>query len=709
MQVVQLSRGGTSLVLGLPEDDVPVVLHWGPDLGSLTDSDLTDLVTAVSMPFVDSAVMSQERLSLLPRHSSGWIGRPGIAGSRSGSAWSLTYDGGVDHAVEEATDVASVRSTATDTAGGLEVVTEVELLGSGLVRVRAGVRNLGADGYEVLAVEPALPVPAEADEVLDTAGRHTHEREPQRRPFDLGQWVREARGGRPGHESPLLLCAGRAGFGFRTGRVWGVHLAWSGNQVLSAERSFTGWRLLRGGELLLPGEVRLAHGESYQAPWLYGSWGEGLDQLSARFHDTLRARPDHPRAPRKVVFNTWEPLGFDLSMERLLDLADRAAAVGAERYVLDDGWFRGRRDDRAGLGDWYVDEEVFPDGLRPLVDRVHELGMDFGLWFEPEAVNQDSDLARAHPDWLFQTEHGPGVSSRFQHVLDLGNPAAYDFVLERMSAVIGELDVAFVKWDHNRALVDAGHAPAFTPGVRAQTEAAYRLMSELKARHPGLEIESCCGGGGRLDLGVMEHTDRVWVSDCIDAHERHRMVRWTGLTLPPEVLGTHIGATRDHTTSRTHALSFRAGTALWGHLGIEWDIRSLTDLELVDLRRWVGFHKEVRDLLHSGRVVRADSTNPALSLDGVVAVDGGDALFRLSALEHTLTWPPGRVTLPGLMPDARYHVRLQPPGDGVGHAAWAPPWVVDGVVQTGQQLGEVGLQSPLLDVDHLVLLRASRV
>lgn len=280
-------------------------------------------------------------------------------------------------------------------------------------------------------------------------------------------------------------------------------------------------------------------------------------------------------------------------------------------------------------------------------------------------------------------------------------------MLERVSAVVGEYGVAYIKWDHNRALADAGHSPDFSPGVHAQTLATHRMMAELKARHPGLEIESCCGGGGRLDLGILEHTDRVWVSDCIDAHERQRMVRWTGLTLPPELMGTHVGSGADHTTKRSHGLAFRAGTAIWGHMGVEWDLTRASAQDLAQLGTWIAFHKEVRDLLHTGTVVHADLTNPALVLEGVVAADGGDALYRLAAVDHTLTWPAGRVTLPGLDPDRAYHVSAQGPGGVPGPVA--PAWVADGVTLTGRVLAEVGIQAPLLDTDHLVLLRATQV
>ena len=205
--------------------------------------------------------------------------------------------------------------------------------------------------------------------------------------------------------------------------------------------------------------------------------------------------------------------------------------------MLDDGWFVGRRSDNAGLGDWQVDPDLWPDGLHPLVDRVTELGMQFGLWVEPEMINLDSHLARAHPDWVMSTGDRMPISSRQQQVLDLGNPAAYEHILESLDALLSEYRISYLKWDHNRDLIDSGHAPAGHPAVHDQTVAVYALMDELRRRHPGLEIESCSSGGGRVDLEVLQHTDRVWTSDCIDALERQTIQRYTGLLLPPELIG----------------------------------------------------------------------------------------------------------------------------------------------------------------------------
>ena len=710
--VLTLDRGGTVLLVRVAPDSLPSIAHWGPSLGDDIDPDA--VLVALARPVSDSLTTTQERLAVLPQHSSGWLGRPGLLGHRDGRDWSVSFDHVAHRLVDDPSDETGtarlrLESEGVDLAGGLVVGTDIEVLDTGLVRVRARVRNTGVGTYEVSHLEPALPVPPEAVELLDFTGRHGHERAAQRRPFDIGAWVRESWGGRPGLDAATLLCAGTPSFGYRHGRVWAAHLAWSGNQVVSAERTVTDWRLLRGGELLLPGEVRLEPGSTYTSPWLTGTWGDGLDAASDRIHRTLRARPHHPRRPRPVLLNTWEAAYFSHDLDHLVELAEKAAAVGIERYVLDDGWFGRRRDDTAGLGDWTVSDEVWPDGLRPLVDRVHELGMDFGLWFEPEMVNLDSDLAAAHPEWLFRTPHGTGIPSRYQHVLDLGHAEAYAHVLARMSDLVAEYDIAFIKWDHNRPVVDGGHGPGGEPGVHAQANAVLRLMRELKDLHPGLEIESCAGGGGRIDLATAEVTDRVWVSDCIDAHERHRLVRHTGLLLPPELLGTHVGAGADHTTGRHLALDFRAGTAVWGHFGVEWDLTTAGDDELRRLRDWITFYRGARDLLHTGTVVHADVTNPALQVDGVVAADRGEALFRLSVLDHTLVWPPGRVTFPGLDADARYAVDLPAPQDLSTVLATGPRWVREGVVLSGRLLASVGLQAPSMRVGELLVIGLSRV
>ncbi|MDT0267579.1 alpha-galactosidase [Streptomyces sp. DSM 44915] len=699
---------GTALVLDCTAGGLPRVVHWGADLGDLDQDTLAGLARAVVPQIASNNVDLPVPLALLPEHSAGWQGTPGLTGHRAGADFSTAFAVTSLQAADRALTV-----TAEDVVAALELRLEIELTESGLVRQRARLTSLAEDGaapFSLGGLLLALPVPERATELLDMTGRHLRERTPQRHAFTIGTHLRDNRKGRTGTDAVTVHIAGEAGFGFQRGEVWGLHVGWSGNHRSLAERTHTGVSLLAGGELPLAGEIALGPGESYTSPWVYGSYGRGLDALSDRFHDYLRARPSHPSTDRPVTLNVWEAVYFDHDLPKLKELADAAAEIGAERFVLDDGWFRGRRDDHAGLGDWYVDETVWPDGLHPLADYVRGLGLEFGLWVEPEMVNVNSDLARAHPEWILATGDRLPPESRHQQVLDLGHPEAYAYLLERLDALVGEYALTYLKWDHNRDLVEAGHSPSGQAGVHAQTRAVYRLLDELRTRHPGLEIESCSSGGGRVDLGILERTDRVWTSDCIDALERQRIQRWTGLLLPPELMGAHVGAPTAHTTGRTHGLEFRAGTALFGHFGIEWDLTSATPEDRAALAEWIELHKRLRPLLHTGRVVREDHPDPALWVHGVVARDAARAVFALAQVATSVQAPPGRVRLPGLDPDAVYRVAPLPPADRLrGPAMDALTWWRDGVTLPGRVLGEVGVRAPIQNPERLVLLEVTRV
>ncbi|KAB8170906.1 alpha-galactosidase [Streptomyces sp. 3MP-14] len=733
--LVQLRSAGVSLVVDITGPRLPRLLHWGSDLGPLCPDGLAALAAHGAFPASPGDPDDPRRpgnwnippaVGLLAEHGAGWQGFPGLLGHRPGGAdWSpllavetvaVTAPAGDVDAVGLAPRpgaARAIRVQAADPVAALALTVELELTDAGLLRTRATVRNDHPElPYTLDGLGLTLPVPTQADELFDLTGRWTRERSPQRQPFHQGTWTRETRRGRPGHDAPLLLAAGTAGFGFRHGEIWALHLAWSGNHRLWAERLPTGQAVLGAGELPMPGEISLAPGAHYTAPWLYAGHSDaGLDGLTARFHDQLRARPHHPRKPRPVVLNTWEAVYFDHDLDRLRRLADLGAEIGVERYVLDDGWFRGRRDDSAGLGDWYVDETVWPDGLHPLVDHVRGLGLEFGLWVEPEMVNPDSDLARAHPEWIMATGGRLPGELRGQQVLDLTHPGAYAHVRERLDALLSEYPIDYLKWDHNRELADAGHQPGGEAAVHGQTLAVYRLMDQLRADHPGLEIESCSGGGARVDLGILEHADRIWGSDCNDALERQSINRWTMALVPPELVGSHVGAARSHTTGRTHDLAFRAGTALFGHLGIEWDLTRASAAERRELARWIAHHKRLRGLLHGGRVVRVDHPDPALWMHGVVAPDRAEAVFALVAVGTSATWPHGRVRLPGLDPAAGYRLAVLPPGPetpglGRGRPAWCVEEGVTGL--RGSVLERAGLQLPTLHPEQLVLLHLTK-
>ncbi|TDE08932.1 alpha-galactosidase [Jiangella asiatica] len=697
-RMVVLTRAGVSLVLDLATPGLPRVLHWGAALDGLDDDARTALRSAALPTRRGGAPTEPAAPTLLPAQVDGWVGRPGVAGSR-GRAWSHPRLVPFDVAVDDA----SVRVRSRDDAAEVSVVSELDLDPSGVLLVRHTLTNAGDTPWSVGGVRAVLPLPDHALELMHFTGRWSLEKAPQREAFVHGIRSFESRRGRTGHSSTGLLIAGSAGFGYGAGEVWSVHAGWSGWTVHDAERMAEGWSTLGAGELLAGGEVELAPGESYATPVVYfGYADDGLDGLAQRLHSHLRARPQHPSTPRPLVLNTWEAVYFDHDVDKMKRLADVAAAVGVERFVVDDGWFLGRRDDHAGLGDWYVDPDVWPQGLHPLVDHVRSLGMQFGLWVEPEMANSRSRLAQEHPEWLLHLPERTPREWRHQHVVDVADPDAYAYLLKRLDDLVSEYDIAYLKWDHNRDLLEAvhdGHA-----GVHEQTLAVYRLLDELRSRHPGLEIESCSSGGARVDLGVIQHTDRVWASDTNDPIDRQAIQRWTKQLLPPELVGAHVGPAATHVTGRVTSLELRCATALFGHAGIEWDITECDDAEVATLTRWAAEYKRLRPLLHTGRTVRAEDTHPERLLHGVVG--DGHAVFSYVTLATLRTDIPPRLRLPGLDPGVRYRVVALPAlSNSVSRFGVPPRWLADGGIELpGRVLSTVGLQAPLLGTGEVLTL-----
>ncbi len=698
--LVVLSADGAFLVLDTAGPGLPRVLHWGGDPGVSAPDGTPDADAARAFATGDRDWPPPIR-GLLPTQGEAWFGRPALAGHRDGQVCPPRFELSApvsvtvpDLGADRIGAGGAVEVRAIDARAGLALLSTLDMTPQGVLRLRHELTNTGSGSYTLDRLTCLLPIPAQAGELLDFAGRWSRERSPQRSELRQGTWSRESRRGRTGFDAGLLI-AGTPGFGFRHGQVWGVHTAWSGNHVQYAERSAEGHAVLAGAELLDAGEIRLGEGESYRTPWVHFATSDsGLDGLGRRFHRLLRARPRHPRTARPLTLNIWEAVYFAHDPDRLLALADTAASVGVERFVVDDGWFRNRRDERAGLGDWYVDRKVWPQGLGPLADRVHGHGMQLGLWFEPEMVNPDSDLFRAHPDWVLADPQRLPYEARHQQVLDLARPEVSAYLLERISALVDEYGVDYLKWDHNRDLAEAVHDGA--PGVHAQTLAVYRLLDGLRLRHPGLEIESCSSGGARADLGILEHTDRIWGSDNIDPLARQAVQRWTGLLIPYELIGSHIGSSPSHISGRSADLAFRCATAIFGHAGIEADLAAWSTAELAGLGLWAESYKRLRPLLHTGDVVRADHPDPAVWVHGVVSADRSHALFAYVQLDTSVPEAAPPMRMPGLDPDGRYTVtvRHELSVDERGLPPWARRTDLPAPTLTGRFLAEVGVAAP---------------
>jgi len=720
LDLVHLRAGGTSVVCTFLGDIAPQVLHWGADLGDLPHPVLRSLDTAALASVGHNAPAVPIRVPVIPEARTGWMGRPGLVGWREGGpGWAPRLQ--VDRVSTDAEDLAREDAaivagpgtwwiTMSDTRCGLEVVLELDLLATGLLRIRTTLRNIAESTYHLEELSVALPLPPQAREVLDFSGRWSRERIPVRTPLDLGCRLHEGRHGRTGFDAAPLMMAGEPSFGFRSGQVWGAHVGFSGNHRLWVENRPNGHQLIGGGELLLPGEVSLPPDSSYRSPWVYFARGDGMDEAAHSVHDWLRSRPEHPSTRRPVTLNVWEAVYFDQDRDHLDKLAELAAALGVERFVVDDGWFGARRDDTAGLGDWVVASEVWPDDLVPLADHVHGLGMEFGLWFEPEMVNPDSDLARAHPDWILAADDRLPVEWRHQQVLNLADPGAFEHVRRQMSEVIRRCGVDYIKWDHNRDLIDAGDSRhGGRPSVHEQTLAAYRLMDVLRREFPGLEIEGCSSGGARVDLGMAQHAQRFWPSDCLDPLERQAIVRWTEQLLPLELIGAHVQSPASRTTGRVSSLDFRAATAVWGCFGVEWDISTASAEDREVLSHWIDWFTSHRELLFTGDLVRADSPDPSAWVQGVVSRDRRSAVYEFTTRRRPDASPRGRFTLPGLDPDTTYCVRPVLIGAGPDGLV-APPWFGDanqGIAATGQVLERFGLEAPHLFTDQALLFEVT--
>ena len=665
---------------------------------------------AVAAPSGLPSMFRGPGVPLLGEHAHELFTRPHLVGHRTGgadAAWSTRF-------VVDEVDASDTRLvvTAADAVAGLALTTELEALPGGLLRGRHTLRSTTAGSYHLTSLDVVLPAADDLVEVLDFTGRHEGERSPQRHLVTDGLWLREGREGRPGLSAATLAVLGTRGFDTRTGTVLGVHVAWSGNSTLRVERAPDLGTTLGGGELLHPGEVVLGEGEEYAGPWVvFGASEEGLDALAHAFHAYERSLAAHP-THQPVVLNVWEAVWFDHDLPRLREIADRAARVGIERFVLDDGWFHGRRDDTAGLGDWWVDPDVWPDGLTPIAEHVHALGMQFGLWFEPEMVNPDSDLHREHPDWILSAGDRVPQLNRDQLVLDLSRPEVWQHVHDQVHAVLSSVPVDYVKWDHNRELLEAGSAArGGAPAVRAQTLAFYRLLDSLRELHPDIDWESCASGGGRIDLGVLERTQRVWTSDMTDALARQHIQRWSSQLVAPEYLGAHVSSPVAHATGRTLPLDFRAATALFGAFGVEWDLSTAGEDELSALAGWIDLHKRFRPLLHGGRLVRPQATDPEVLLHGVVAVDGSEALLAHVQLDESASSRGTIVRVPGLEPEATYALSWAGPVDhravsrSVGLAETGP---TGGVEVRGAVLASRGYWIPRRRPETVTLVHLER-
>ena len=619
-----LGAGKASYVLHVDEDGRLLNLHWGarvPD-GAI-QPDFSHYPTLASFDPRTNALPWE-----LPTRGSGWYGEPAVAATnaKGDDMVQLTY---VSHAIYMGKNrLPGLPATFARREGDAETL-EVELMDrltglrvtavygvferTGAITRSLRLKNESGEDMQINGVLSAsAPVHGSGYDVIHLKGAWARERHVMRQTQGEGEYRIFSQRGASGHEAnPFLALCEKSATEF-SGEVWAVSLVYSGSfEALSYVNNTENSRLSIG---LNPDVFtwKLEPGETFVSPeaaMVYSP--DGLNGMSHAFHRLYSEnlmRSKWFERDRPILINNWEATYFNFNEEKILQIARRAKELGVEMLVLDDGWFGKRNTDNCSLGDWVVNPEKLPGGLNGLSDRLHDLGLKFGLWFEPEMISPDSDLYRAHPDWCLHVDGRARVEMRNQLILDLSRKEVQDYIIESVSAVLESARIEYVKWDMNRNMTEP-FSGAQTPERQKETQhrymlGLYRVLEEITARFPEILFESCSGGGGRFDPGMLYYMPQTWTSDDSDAAERMFIQYGTSFVYPPCAMGAHVSAVPNHQTGRTTAMQTRGDVALGGNFGFELDLSQLSDADAETVRRLIEREKQVRTLVRTGEFTR---------------------------------------------------------------------------------------------------------
>ena len=682
-----------TLVLGSRKDHLAEVIYWGPRLPD--EEDLTALYGAHAIDVTGGMLDLNPELSICPEATRTFPGQPGLILSHQNGEPLLAKfcyaaaQKGPDRLVLTYRDETN---TLTYTAR-FRIDDQTHM-------IEAQAR---LDCDEPLYLHwfsaPVFPAPQLSDEMIDFAGRWCGEFQMNRTPWSPGVRFRENRTGRTGHEHfPGLIVPTRGATNAR-GDAYAFHYGWSGGHKMIAEELPDGRRQIQWGHAA---RMETRAQKSFETATLYAVYSDdGLNGCAIAFQRHLRDRIvtwPKPGTPRPVHYNCWEAVYFDHNLPVLKDIAARAAALGAERFVLDDGWFGNRDDDTRALSDWEVDPRKYPDGLTPLISHVHGLAMSFGIWFEPEMINPDSNVFRAHPDWALGSEDQ--ILGRGQMALDMSNGEVRDFLFERIAAVLSQNEIDYIKWDHNRVLP--------MPDA-AQTRGSYALLDRLRAAFPQVEIESCASGGGRIDFGILSRTQRVWLSDSNDALERLKIQHNAAIFLPGAVTGSHVGPRVCHTSGRVLDIRLRAWVAAQRHMGFEMDPRELTEDETEVLTNVTAWWKANRTWMYSADILRLDSPDSSVIAEQQLALGGGRFVVFAGRAGTSSQVAPRPLQLTRLGAEALYRIELVNRDDAPRLSRGNPLLKSGPVTLSGRYLMSHGLTLPWSFPESMWVIEGTRL
>jgi alpha-galactosidase len=517
-------------------------------------------------------------------------------------------------------------------------------------------------------------------------------------PLHPGARVIESRRGSTGHQAnPWFAIEAGDRPNENAGEVWFGALAWSGSWRITVEQDQLDAVRVTGGFNPFDFGYVLKPGEKLESPVFYGGYSaHGLGGASRILHryEIAHVLPhrvgegeDAAPKPRPVIYNSWEATEMNVSEAGQMALAEKAAALHVDRFVMDDGWFGQRKTDHAGLGDWYVNPQKFPHGLKPLIDKVHALGMDFGLWVEPEMVNPDSDLYRKHPDWVLNFPGRPRSEQRNQLVLNLARPDVRDYVFGFLDKLLSENDIAFLKWDYNRNWSEPGWDQV-PPDEQKEVYVAfvrnlYGILDELKKKHPKVELESCSGGGGRVDLGILQYADEVWPSDNTDPFDR--LTQQDGFTYAytPQIMMAWVTDSPHWLNKRSTSLEYRMLSSMQGSLGIGANISKWNEQETATATRLIAAYHQVQKTIVQGDLYRLISPRNGSEFSATQTVNGDKSQSVVFAFIHSTQEGHGfpLLKLEGLDAKAEYTLTAieGAPGKGTPATASGAWWMNHGL------------------------------
>ncbi len=515
------------------------------------------------------------------------------------------------------------------------------------------------------ACSMCLELPFGKWDMIHFHGRHCMERQPERVPLFHGIHTLVSGRGMSSHQhNPFVILCDRDATE-DNGACYGVMLMYSGNHKTEIERDqFDSVRIVTG---ISDDRFRweLASGASFYTPEVILTCADGLTNLSHNFHRVIRnnvVRGEYKLRHRPVLINNWEATYFDITEEKVLAIAEKAKELGVEMFVLDDGWFKNRNDDNAGLGDWIPDTEKLPDGLGGLIEKINDMGLRFGLWIEPEMVNEDSDLYRAHPDWALTAPNRAPMMARNQLVLDLSRKEVHEYLFDTISGLLEKYNITYIKWDFNRPISDV-YSYAFPSSRQGEVShryylSLYALYEKLTAKFPHVLFEGCAGGGGRFDAGMLCYNPQIWCSDNTDPISRLKIQYGTSFGYPSCTVGAHVSASPNHQTGRKTPLNTRGVVAMSGSFGYELDLSQLSDEECDEIKEQIRKYKELEPIIHGGRMYRLSRKSDATHYMAwqFVSPDQSRALLNIVVTNPLANSAPVHVKLKGLIPDATYSV-----------------------------------------------------